>query len=103
LINSPPQKSSDGSGVPTGEAVRAAVIGVITDEKGIPGTADARRVWRAADHRAADFCIPAEDVVLPAFNVTQTTLRQGHLKLDCSGARGAGRKYGLETSNVSFV
>jgi 5-methyltetrahydrofolate--homocysteine methyltransferase len=92
--------------LPLAAKYHAAVIGVITDETGVPPTPDARLgVARKIVQRAADYRIPAEDIIIDclaltvgadsnAGRVTLDTMRLVHQEL--------GVNLSLGTSNVSF-
>lgn len=84
----------------------AAVIGVITDDNGIPATPQDRlAVARKLVERAADYGVPAEDVVIDALALTvgadhnagRTTLESLYLI-----RKELGVNLNLGASNVSF-
>ncbi|MBI4787257.1 MAG: dihydropteroate synthase [Chloroflexi bacterium] len=85
---------------------RAAVIGVISDENGIPATPQARlAVARKIVQRAADFGIPAEDIVIDCLALTVGADAQaGRVTLDTMQLvrRELGLNLSLGASNVSF-
>ncbi len=92
--------------LPLAAKYHAAVIGVITDEQGIPATPEARLgVARKIVQRAADYGVPAEDIVIDclaltvsadsnAGRVTLDTMRLVQQELNLNLSLGA--------SNVSF-
>jgi 5-methyltetrahydrofolate--homocysteine methyltransferase len=92
--------------LPLAAKYRAAIIGVITDDAGVPATPEARLgVARQIVQRAADFNIPREDVVIDclalavctdstAARVTLDTMRLVQQELGVNLSLGA--------SNVSF-
>jgi 5-methyltetrahydrofolate--homocysteine methyltransferase len=107
LINSTTAEASMMDRVlPLVKKYNAAVIGVITDESGIPATAEDRLgVARKLLARAADLGIPAEDVVIDCLALTvgadhhagQVTLDAMRLIRDELGVN-----LSLGASNVSF-
>jgi 5-methyltetrahydrofolate--homocysteine methyltransferase len=107
LINSTTAEASMMDRVlPLVKKYNAAVIGVITDESGIPATAEDRLgVARKLLNRAADLGIPAEDVVIDCLALTvgadhhagQVTLDAMRLIRDELGVN-----LSLGASNVSF-
>lgn len=84
----------------------AAVIGVITDEKGIPASpANRLAVATKLIQRAADYGIPAEDVIIDPLALTVSAdHRQARITLDAIGLIRAelGVNMNLGASNVSF-
>jgi 5-methyltetrahydrofolate--homocysteine methyltransferase len=91
---------------PLAKKYNAAVIGVITDESGIPGTPQARlEVARKLIARAADYGIPAQDIVIDCLALTvgadhgagRTTLDSMQLV-----SQELGVNLSLGASNVSF-
>ena len=57
--------------LPLAKQFGAAVIGVITDENGMPPTAEARlEVARKLIKRAGDYGIPPEDVIIDCLALT---------------------------------
>lgn len=92
--------------LPLAAKYRAAVIGVITDENGIPSTPEARlAVARKITQRAADFGIPAEDVVIDCLALTVSAdANAGRVTLDTLRLvqQELGLNLSLGASNVSF-
>ncbi len=84
----------------------AAVIGVITDESGVPATPEARlAVARKIVQRAADFGIPAEDVVVDCLALTVSAdSNAARITLDTMKLvrQELGVNLSLGASNVSF-
>jgi 5-methyltetrahydrofolate--homocysteine methyltransferase len=84
----------------------AAVIGVITDENGIPASAEDRlAVARKLVNRAADYGIPAEDVVIDCLALTVgADHKAGQVTLDSLALirQELGVNLSLGASNVSF-
>ncbi len=84
----------------------AAVIGVVTDETGIPPTPEARlAVARKIVQRAADYGIPAEDVVIDCLALPVGADSQaGRVTLDTLPLvrQELGVNLSLGASNVSF-
>jgi len=107
LINSTTaEESMMGVVLPLAKQYGAAVIGVITDENGIPATPEARLgVARKLIARAADYGIPAEDMVIDCLALTVgADHKAGRVTLD-SMARvrdELGVNMSLGASNVSF-
>jgi 5-methyltetrahydrofolate--homocysteine methyltransferase len=85
---------------------RAAVIGVVTDDTGIPPTPEARlAVARQIVQRAADYGIPAEDVVIDGLALpVGADSRAGRVTLDTLSLvrQELGVNLSLGASNVSF-
>jgi len=107
LINSTTAEESMMARVlPLAKQYGAAVIGVITDENGIPATAKARlEVARKLVNRAADFGIPAEDVVIDCLALTVgADHNAGKVTLDSIALvrQELGVNMSLGASNVSF-
>jgi 5-methyltetrahydrofolate--homocysteine methyltransferase len=107
LINSTTAEASMMDRVlPLVKKYNAAVIGVITDESGIPATAEARLgVARKLLNRAADFGIPAEDVVIDCLALTVgADHKAGQVTLDAMRLirDELGVNLSLGASNVSF-
>jgi 5-methyltetrahydrofolate--homocysteine methyltransferase len=107
LINSTTAEESMMARVlPLAKQYEAAVIGVITDESGIPGTAEARLgVARKLIQRAADFGIPAENVVIDCLALTVgADHNAGKVTLDSIALvrQELGVNMSLGASNVSF-
>ncbi len=92
--------------LPLAAKYHAAVIGVITDENGVPPTPEARlAVARKIVQRAADFGIPAEDVVIDCLALTVGADAQaGRVTLDSMFLvrQELGVNLSLGASNVSF-
>lgn len=84
----------------------AAVIGVITDENGIPPTPEARlAVARKLLNRASDYGIPPEDIIIDCLALTVgADHRAGRLTLDSLQLvhQELGVNLSLGASNVSF-
>jgi 5-methyltetrahydrofolate--homocysteine methyltransferase len=84
----------------------AAVIGVLTDETGIPPTPEARLATaRKIVQRAADYGIPAQDVVIDCLALpVGAEWQSGRVTLDTMAliARELGVNLSLGASNVSF-
>lgn len=85
---------------------RAAVIGVITDEQGIPATPEARlAVARKLVRRASDYGIPPEDIVIDCLALTVSAdSNAGRVTLDSIQlvSQELGVNLSLGASNVSF-
>ena len=84
----------------------AAVIGVITDDEGIPATPEARLATaRKLIETAADYRIPAEDIVIDALALTVgADHNAGRVTLDSLNLirQDLGVNLNLGASNVSF-
>jgi 5-methyltetrahydrofolate--homocysteine methyltransferase len=84
----------------------AAVIGVITDEEGIPATPQARlEAARKMINRAAEYNIPAEDIIIDPLALTiGADHNAGRVTLDSISLIGSelGVNMSLGASNVSF-
>lgn len=84
----------------------AAVIGVITDENGIPATPEARlETARKLVNRASDYSIPAEDILIDCLALTVgADHKAGRVTLDTMQlvSRELGVNMSLGASNVSF-
>jgi 5-methyltetrahydrofolate--homocysteine methyltransferase len=107
LINSTTAEESMMSIVlPLAKQYGAAVIGVITDENGIPSTPQARLdVARKLVNRSADYGIPAEDVVIDCLALTVgADHKAGRVTLDSIALvrDELGVNMSLGASNVSF-
>ncbi len=107
LINSTTVEASMMDRVlPLAKKYNAAVIGVITDESGIPATAQDRlEVARKLLQRAADYGIPAEDVVIDCLALTVgADHKAGQITLDAMRMirNELGVNLSLGASNVSF-
>lgn len=107
LINSTTAEESMMARIfPLAKQYGAAVIGVITDEKGVPPTPQARLdVAHKLVQRAADFGIPAEDIVIDCLALTVgADHNAGRITLDAmqlvQGELGVNLNLGA--SNVSF-
>ena len=92
--------------MPLAKEYGAAVIGVITDENGIPATPEARlAVARKLLDRAADYGVPAEDVVIDCLALTVgADHKAGQVTLDSMALvrQELGVNLSLGASNVSF-
>jgi len=92
--------------MPLAKEYGAAVIGVITDEDGIPATPVARlAVARKLLNRAADYGVPAEDVVIDCLALTVgADHKAGQVTLDSMALvrQELGVNQSLGASNVSF-
>jgi 5-methyltetrahydrofolate--homocysteine methyltransferase len=92
--------------LPLVKKYNAAVIGVITDESGIPATAEDRLgVARKLLNRAAEFGIPAENVVIDCLALTVgADHKAGQVTLDAMRLirDELGVNLSLGASNVSF-
>lgn len=91
---------------PLAKEHNAAVIGVITDENGIPATPDDRlAVARKLIQRAADYGIPAEDIIIDCLALTVgADHTAGKVTLDSIRliSQELGVNINLGASNVSF-
>jgi len=92
--------------LPLAKQYGAAVIGVITDEKGIPASPAARLAVAAKlIQRAADYGIPAEDIIIDPLALTVSAdHKQARITLDSIELirRELGVNMNLGASNVSF-
>jgi len=92
--------------LPLAKQFTAAVIGVITDENGLPGTPEARlAVARKLIKRAADYGIPQEDIVIDCLALTVgADHNAGKITLDTIELvrNELGNNINLGASNVSF-
>lgn len=92
--------------MPLAKEYGAAVIGVITDENGIPATPEARlAVARKLINRAADYGVPSEDVVIDCLALTVgADHKAGQVTLDSIALvrQELGVNLSLGASNVSF-
>lgn len=107
LINSTTAEESMMAQVlPLAKQFNAAVIGVITDESGLPPTPEARlAVARKLIARAADFGIPAEDIIIDCLALTVgADSNAGKITLDTMTLvrQELGVNLNLGASNVSF-
>lgn len=107
LINSTTAEESMMARVlPLAKEHGAAVIGVITDESGIPATAEDRlAVARKLVNRAADYGVPPEDVVIDCLALTVgADHKAGRVTLDSLELVRSelGVNLSLGASNVSF-
>lgn len=107
LINSTTAEESMMERVfPLAKQYGAAVIGVITDENGVPATPQDRlAVARKLVRRAADFGIPAEDVIIDCLALTVgADHNAGRITLDAMTLvrQELGVNLNLGASNVSF-
>ena len=92
--------------LPLAKQYGASVIGVITDDKGIPATAEDRlRVAEKLLKRAADYGVPAENIVIDPLALTVSAdHRQARITLDAIQLiqKELGVNMNLGASNVSF-
>lgn len=92
--------------LPLAAKYHAAVIGVITDDKGVPATPDERlAVARKIVHRAADYGIAAEDIMIDCLALTVSAdSNAGRVTLDSMRlvSQELGTNLSLGASNVSF-
>jgi 5-methyltetrahydrofolate--homocysteine methyltransferase len=92
--------------LPLAAKYRAAVIGVLTDDTGIPPTPEARlAVARKIVQRAADYGVPAADVVIDCLALPVGADSQaGRVTLDTMPLvrQELGVNLSLGASNVSF-
>jgi 5-methyltetrahydrofolate--homocysteine methyltransferase len=107
LINSTTAEESMMEHVfPLASQFNAAVIGVITDEDGIPATAEARlEVARKLVTRAGDYGVPAEDIIIDPLALTiGADHNAGRVTLDAIRLiqQDLGVNQSLGASNVSF-
>jgi 5-methyltetrahydrofolate--homocysteine methyltransferase len=107
LINSTTAEESMMARVfPLARQYGAAVIGVITDESGVPPTPEARlAVARKLIQRAGDFGIPPEDIVIDCLALTVgADHKAGQITLDSVALvrDELGVNLNLGASNVSF-
>jgi 5-methyltetrahydrofolate--homocysteine methyltransferase len=107
LINSSTAEESMMSRVfPLAKKHDAAVIGVITDENGVPPTPQARlEVARKLINRASDYGIPAENIVIDCLALTVgADHNAGRITLDAMTLvrNDVGVNLNLGASNVSF-
>lgn len=91
---------------PLAKQFNAAVIGVISDESGVPTTPEARlEVARKLVNRAGDFGIPPEDIVIDCLALTVgADHNAGRVTLDAMKLvrQELGVNLNLGASNVSF-
>jgi len=91
---------------PLAKKYGAAVIGVITDDTGIPPTPEARlEVARKLVNRGADFGVPAEDIIIDCLALTVSAdHKAGIITLDTMQLvrQELGVNLNLGASNVSF-
>lgn len=107
LINSTTaEESMMGKVLPLAKKYGAAVIGLLTDENGIPPTPEARlEVAKKLLQRAADYGIPREDVLIDCLALTVSAdHKAGRATLDAMllVQRELGVNLSLGASNVSF-
>jgi 5-methyltetrahydrofolate--homocysteine methyltransferase len=107
LINSTTAEESMMARVfPLARQFGAAVIGVITDESGVPPTPEARlAVARKLIRRAGDYSIPPEDIVIDCLALTVgADHKAGQITLDSVALvrDELGVNLNLGASNVSF-
>ena len=92
--------------LPLAAKYHAAVIGVVTDDFGVPATPEARlAVARKIVKRAADYGMPPEDVVIDCLALTVSADSQaGRVTLDTMRLvqKELGVNLSLGASNVSF-
>ena len=92
--------------LPIAAKYHAAVLGVLTDDKGIPPTPAARlAAARKIIHRAADFGIPSEDIVLDCLALpVGAEWQSGRVTMDTMSliTRELSVNLSLGASNVSF-
>jgi len=92
--------------LPLAKQFGAAVIGVITDENGVPATPEDRLVVaRKLVNRAADFGIPPEDIIIDCLALTVgADSNAGKITLDSMALvrQELGVNLNLGASNVSF-
>lgn len=91
---------------PLAKKYGAAVIGVITDDNGIPATARARlEVARKIIQRAGEYGIPQQDIIIDGLALTVSAdARAGRVTLDTLQlvSQELGNNINLGASNVSF-
>jgi 5-methyltetrahydrofolate--homocysteine methyltransferase len=91
---------------PLAKQYNAAVIGVITDDKGVPATpADRLAVAAKLIKRAGDFGVPAENIIIDPLALTVSAdHRQARITLDSIELirKELGVNMNLGASNVSF-
>jgi 5-methyltetrahydrofolate--homocysteine methyltransferase len=91
---------------PLAKQYGAAVIGVITDDTGVPATAEERlKIAEKLIKRAGDFGVPAEDIVIDPLALTVSADHlAGRVTLDSIALiqRELGVNMSLGASNVSF-
>lgn len=107
LINSTTaEEKMMGQVFPLAKKYESAVIAVITDESGIPSTPQARlETARRLVNRAADFGIPAQDILVDCLALTVgADHNAGRVTLDTLQlvSRELGVNLSLGASNVSF-
>jgi 5-methyltetrahydrofolate--homocysteine methyltransferase len=92
--------------LPLAAKYHAAVIGVVTDDTGVPATPEARlAVARKIVQRAADHGVPAEDIVIDCLALTVSAdSNAGKVTLDTMQLvrQELGVNLSLGVSNVSF-
>jgi len=92
--------------LPLAKQFGAAVIGVITDESGVPATPEARlAVARKLVNRAADYGVPPEDIIIDCLALTVgADHNAGKITLDSMVMvrQELGVNLNLGASNVSF-
>ena len=92
--------------LPLAAKYHAAVIGVVTDDSGVPATPEARlAVARKIEQRAADYGMPPEDIVIDCLALTVSVdSLAGRVTLDTMRLVQAelGVNLSLGASNVSF-
>ncbi len=92
--------------LPLAAKYRAAVIGVVTDDTGVPSTPEARlAVARKIVQRASDYGIPAQDILIDCMALTVSAdSNAGRVTLDTMERVRSelGVNLSLGASNVSF-
>ena len=92
--------------LPLARKFNAAVIGVITDEKGVPATPVERlEVARKLIQRAADYGIPAQDIIVDCLALTVgADYKAGQVTLQAMSLvrQELGVNLNLGASNISF-
>lgn len=107
LINSTTaEEKMMGTVLPLAKQYGAAVIAVITDDQGVPPTAEERlKVTERLIKRAGDFGVPAEDIIIDPLALTVSADHTaGRVTLDSIQLiqREMGVNMSLGASNVSF-
>jgi 5-methyltetrahydrofolate--homocysteine methyltransferase len=91
---------------PLAQKYHAAVIGVITDESGVPATPEERlRVAEKLIKRAGDYGVPPEDIIIDCLALTVgADSKAGQITLDSMALvrKELGVNLSLGASNVSF-
>jgi 5-methyltetrahydrofolate--homocysteine methyltransferase len=107
LINSTTAEETMMASVfPLAKKYGAAVIGVITDDSGVPATAQARlEVAKKLIQRAGGYGIPQQDIIIDGLALTVSAdARAGRITLDTLQlvSQELGNNLNLGASNVSF-